>query len=87
MEGQSSGAERSSESGDKLAPKHFAEHLHGKKEAVPWMNPGGLIESEPSRWNDAVNMRMMLQVLAPCMENAQEADIGSQMARVCRYLQ
>ena len=87
MEGQLSGAERSSQSGDKLAPKHFAEHLHGKKEAIPWTNPGGLLESEPSRWNDAVSMRMMLQVLSPCMENAEETDLGAEMARVCRNLQ
>jgi hypothetical protein len=87
MEGQSSGAKRSPQAGDELAPKHFAEHLHRKKESVTWANPGGLIESEPSRWNDAVNMGMMLQVLSPCMENAQEADLGPEMTRVCRNLQ
>jgi hypothetical protein len=87
MEGQFSGAERSSQSGDKFAPEHFTKHLHRKKEAVAGTNPGGLIESESSRRNDTVSMRMMLQVLAPDMENTQEANIGPEMARVCRYLQ
>jgi hypothetical protein len=87
MEGQLSGGERSSESGDKLAPKHFAQDFHRKKEAVARANPGGLIGSEPSRRDDAVNMRMMLQVLAPCMEDADEAGVGAEMARVSGYLQ
>jgi hypothetical protein len=87
MEGQFSGAERSAKSGDELTPKHFAEHLHRKKEAVARANPGGLIKSEPSRRNYAVSMRMMLQVLTPRMEDAQEANVGPEMTRVCCYLQ
>ena len=34
-----------------------------------------------------MNMRMMLQVLSPCMENAQESDLGPEVTRVCRNLQ
>ena len=34
-----------------------------------------------------MNMRVMLQVLAPRMQNAQEADVGAEMQWICRNLQ
>lgn len=86
MEAQLAGPERASQSGDKLASKYLTEHLYRKKEAITRANPRGLINGESSGRNDAVNMRMKLQVLPPCMKDAQEADMRAQMAWVCRYL-
>src|SRR3954469_6163480 len=86
MEAQFAGPERPSQSGDKLASKYSAEHLYRKKETITRANPRGLIRGESSGRDDAVNMRMKLQVLPPCMEDAQEANMRAQMAWVCRYL-
>jgi hypothetical protein len=39
------------------------------------MHPTGVIASDATRRNDAVDMRMSEQVLAPGVENAEDADL------------
>jgi hypothetical protein len=87
VEGQLSSTECSSQTGDKLASEHFAKYLHGQKESFVCGNPGGLIESQTSGWNNAMDMRVMLQVLAPRMQNAQKANIGAEIQWIRRNLQ
>ena len=70
------------ESGDELAPEDTTEHLNGKKEAMARVNPTSVVEAEPARRNDAVDMRMMFQLLVPGMEHAEEADVGTEMLRI-----
>src|SRR5215510_2369732 len=53
------------ETGDKLAAKHTPEHLDGKKEARARSNPTGVIERQPAGWDDAMHMRMKLELLVP----------------------
>jgi hypothetical protein len=67
------------ESGDELAPEDTTEHFDGKKEALARVDPARVVEAEPARRNDAVDMRMMFQLLVPGMEHAEEADFGADL--------
>src|SRR3954452_1898349 len=45
-------------------------------------NPSAVVPGQSSGRNDAVDVRMMLQLLIPGMEHAEEADLSSEMLRV-----
>src|SRR4051794_38001845 len=77
MEGQLSGTKCSSQTGDELASKDFPQYLDWQKESPARMSPARPIESQASRRNDVMNMRVMLQVLAPGMQNTEKADVGA----------
>ena len=64
---------------DELAPKDATQHFDGKEEAVTRVDPAGVVEGEAAGRNDAVDMRMMFQLLVPGMEHAEEADVGAEM--------
>jgi len=67
----------------KLASENFAENPHREKEAViARAHPAGVIARQTAGGNDAVNVRMMLQLLIPGVEDAEEADLGSEMLGV-----
>ncbi|CAN5391381.1 hypothetical protein BH09PAT4_BH09PAT4_08960 [soil metagenome] len=59
-----------------------AECLDGQEEAARGIDPSGAIESEAAGGNDVVDMGMMLEVLSPGMEHAEESDIGSEVFRI-----
>src|ERR1700719_3996390 len=61
------------------AAEAAAECLDGQEEAGRGIDPSGAIESEAARRNDVVDMGMMLEVLSPGMEHAEESDVGSQV--------
>ena len=46
-----------------------------------------VIRRQSSRRDDTVNMGVQQQVLPPGMQNANQADVGAQVFRVCRHLQ
>jgi len=69
---------------EKLAAKDVAEDLDGEKERILGKNPTGVAWVETAGRNDAVEMRMQLQVLPPGMQNAEKADLGSEVLGVCR---
>src|SRR5271168_2579944 len=69
---------------DKLAAKDAAEDLDGEEEGIFGMNPAGIAWFETAGGNDAVEMRMQSQVLPPGMQNAEEADLGSEVLGVGR---
>ena len=50
-------------------------------------NPVGVIEREPARGDDTVDMGMKLEFLVPGVEHTEEADLGSEMAGVTRHFQ
>src|SRR5437660_5092324 len=75
------------ESGDELAAKHTPEHLDGEKEAWARSNPAGVIERESAGGNDAVHVRMKLELLVPGVQHAEEADLSSEMGGIARDLQ
>ena len=47
---------------DKLAPKDATEHFDRKKESIARANPAGVVGREPAGGNDAMDVRMMLQL-------------------------
>ena len=70
------------ESSRELAAEDATENADGQEEAWGRSNPSGAIEREASSRDDAMHMRMMLQVLSPCMQHTEQADVSSQVLRV-----
>jgi hypothetical protein len=70
------------ESIDELAPKHFSEHLDRQEE--PWLriDPSRVIGSETAGGYHTVYMRMMLELLVPGVEDAEEADLCAKTFRI-----
>jgi hypothetical protein len=46
------------------------------------MNPARTIRREAAGRHDAVDVRMMIEVLAPCMQHGREADLRAQALRI-----
>jgi hypothetical protein len=65
-----------------LAPENCAQHTDGKKETGSGTNPARVIGSETARRDDAVDMRVMLQVLTPRMKNGKKADLSAEVLGV-----
>ena len=77
----------STERGDKLPAKHPTEDLDREEEAgVLRSNPLPMIGRQPARRHDAVDVWMPDEGLAPRVENAQDADLGAQVARIRGHL-
>ena len=69
---------------EKLAAKDAAEDLDGEEEGILRMNPVRVAWIEAASGNDAVEMRMQSQVLSPGVQNAEEANLGSEVLGVGR---
>ena len=68
---------------EKLAAEDFAENPFRKKEAIiSGAHPMGMIARQAASGDDAVNVGMMLQLLIPGVEDAEEADLGAEVLRV-----
>jgi hypothetical protein len=67
------------QSSDELAAEDSAQCVDGQEEAARGIDPSGAIESQAAGGNDVVDMGMMLEVLSPGMEHAEESDVGSQV--------
>jgi hypothetical protein len=65
-----------------LAAEDTAENPDRQQEARRCGNPSGAVEREATARNDAVNMGMMLEVLSPGMEHAEQADVSTEMLGV-----
>src|SRR5262249_28230574 len=69
--------------GDKLPAKHPTEDFDGQEEAGVFRpNPAPVIRRQAASRDDAVDMRMADERLAPRVEDAQNADLRAEMARV-----
>ncbi len=79
--------ESRSKSRDELATKDAPEYSDGKKEAWVRANPAGVIAGESAGGNDTVDMGMKLEFLVPGMEQAEEADLGSEMSGIARHFE
>jgi hypothetical protein len=75
------------QSGDELAAKDPAEHLHRQEETVARRDPTGVVGSEAASGGHAVDMGMKLEPLVPGMEHAEEADLSAQVAGIASDLQ
>ena len=68
-----------------LSSKDDAEDIDRKKESVFRMNPALVVGRESAGGNHAVYVRMQEQVLPPGMQDADEANPGSQAFGIRRY--
>ena len=55
------------------------EHAHRQEEAGPAGDPARAVEREAAARHDAMDVRMMVQVLAPGVEHGDDADLGAEM--------
>ena len=53
-----------------LASEDAAKHLHWEEERITGPDPAAVVRRQAACWNDAVNVRMVQQVLSPGMQNA-----------------
>jgi hypothetical protein len=67
-----------------LAAKYATQYADGQEETWGGGDPAGAILSQATGRNDAVDVWMMLEILAPAMEYAEQTDVGSEMLRVSR---
>src|SRR2546425_12591664 len=79
MEAKRALAEAALEGGDELAAKNAAEHLDGKEEDIAWLDPAGAIKRQSAGGHHTMDMGMMLKLLIPGVEHAEEADLGAEM--------
>lgn len=70
------------ESGDELAAEDAAECSYRQEESARRVDPFGTVESQAAGGDDVVDMGMMLKVLSPGVEHAEESDIRSQVLGV-----
>src|SRR5262249_6208322 len=67
---------------EKAAPKEPTEDFHGQEEIGGAWHPAGAVWSAASTWNDTVEVRMVLQLLAPGVQDRQKADVRAEMRRL-----
>jgi hypothetical protein len=75
------------ESGDKLAAEDSTQYLHGEKETIAGGDPALVIEGEAAGGDHAMNMGMVLQLLIPTMQHAEEADFRAQVSGIARHFE
>ena len=64
------------------APEQTREHAHRQEEVRPAPNPAIAVRRDAAARHDAVDVRMMIEVLAPRVQHRRDADIGAQMLRI-----
>src|SRR5277367_1734251 len=67
------------QSSAELAAEDSAQCVNKQEEAARGIDPSGTVESQSAGGNDVVDMGMMLKVLSPGMQCAEESDIGSEV--------
>ena len=64
---------------DELAAKNFLQHFLGQEVIVSGTNPAGVIGRETAGRNDTVHMWMSGELLAPRMQDTEEADLRDEV--------
>lgn len=82
VEGQRSGLERGLEEGQELTTEQAAQDPHRQEEPVAAGDPSGPVRGEAAPRNDAVHVGMMQQILAPGVQDGEDADLCAEMLRV-----
>jgi hypothetical protein len=59
------------------APKQPAEDTHRQEEALGTGDPRRVIHRQATRWDQTMDMGMMVQRLPPSMQNAEKADLSA----------
>lgn len=82
MEGEFSLVESLLEVAEELASKEATQDADGEKEVGAGDDPASGIERQPATRDHCVNMRVVVEVLAPGMQDNEESDAGPQMLRI-----
>jgi len=72
---------------DELAAKEFTQHLLGQEIVVTGANPTGAIRREADGWHDTMDMRMSGELLAPGMQDTEEADLCAEVSGIASDFQ
>ncbi len=75
------------ETGNELAAKNTAQHFYRKEERVTRANPTLMIGRQITGRDHAMNMWVVLKVLAPGVEHTQETDLRAEMFGISSNLQ
>ena len=67
------------QSSAELAAEDSAQCVNRQEEAARGIDPSGTVESQSAGGNDVVDMGMMLKVLSPGMQYAEESDVGPEV--------
>jgi len=78
-EGQLFGVEGLLQSGKEQPPEETSEHADGQKEGGPTRDPTAAVARETATGDDAMQVRMMEQRLAPTVEDGEEAELCAEM--------
>ena len=69
-----------------LATKDAAQDLDVQKEVGASGDPAPTIGRQATAWYNAVQMRMVVELLSPGMQDGQEADLRTEVLRVSCHL-
>ncbi len=69
----------------KLTPEHLPENLDRQEESLLRIDPPGVVRSQTSGGNHAVDVRMMLEFLVPGVQDAEETDLGAEALRALAW--
>ena len=72
---------------DELAPEHFFEDGDWQEKVLLRVDPSRAVQSQAAGGNDTMNMRMVLELLVPCVKNAEEPDLGAEVLRIAADFQ
>ena len=87
MEAQLALGEGAFQSGDELAPNNPGQAGFGNKETTTGTEPAVVVRGESAGGDHTMDMRMMLQLLIPGVEDAEETDLGAQVPRMASDFQ
>ena len=75
------------ESVNELAAKDFLQHFFGQEVVVAGVHPAGVIRREAASWHNAMHMRVSAELLAPGMQDSEEADLRAEMSVITSEFQ
>jgi hypothetical protein len=65
-----------------FAPEYFSAYLDGQEELLLRVDPSRVVRSQTACGNHTMNVRMMLESLVPCVEDAEESDLRAEALRI-----
>ena len=64
------------------APEQARQHANRKKESGPGCDPTPAVQRDAATWNNAVQVRMVLQVLTPGVQHGQDSDFRTEVPAI-----
>ena len=79
VEGELPVIEGAAEQRQELAPEPAAEHAHREEEPGLASEPLRAVKRQPAAWHDTVDVRVVLEVLSPGVQDDQQPDLGPEV--------